>query len=239
MAWERRNPTMALAMLLGSDFVYKDMLRVAFGMQKLNNTLFLFETKKPQVDLSRNILTALALKEKCEWIFFLDSDVIIPTDTVPRLLAHNLPIVSGLYWRRYEGLEPCLYKMNEVGIPSPFSTEEISMMYGRAGSLIEVEGCGAGCMLIHSSVFDKMMPTVEKFEISEPGTDKKLLCHKFWEYIVHDHVNLSEDIVLASRVKGMGYKIYADLTLRCGHLTNVMVMDGVLKQTPLSTGKDL
>ena len=60
---------MALAMLIGGDFIYKYMLRVAFGLKKLSNTVLLFETKKPNVDLSRNILTALALKDKCDWIF--------------------------------------------------------------------------------------------------------------------------------------------------------------------------
>jgi hypothetical protein len=236
MSWEKKNPTLALAMLIGGDTVYKDMLRVAFGMQKLNNMLFLFETKKPNVDFSRNILTALALKEKCEWIFFLDSDVVPPLDIIPRLLAHNLPIVTGLYWRRYENLEPCIYKMPKEGVPSPFSDEEL-IQYG--GSVMEVEGCGAGCMLIHMSVFEKLMPSVEKFEISEPGTQQKLTCCKFWEYIVHSNVNLSEDIVLASRVKGLGYRIFADLSLRCGHLTNVMVKEGALKQTPLTTGRDI
>lgn len=235
MSWEQKNPTLALAMLIGGDMVYKDMLRVAFGMQKLNNTLFLFETKKPNVDLSRNILTALALKDKCEWIFFLDTDIIPPLDVIPRLITHNLPIVTGLYWRRYDKLEPCIYKMPAAGVPVPFDNSELQ----HGNLLIEVEACGAGCMLIHSSVFEKMIPTVEEFDISEPVTGKKLTCHKWWEYIVHSNVNLSEDIVLASRVKGLGYKIYADISLRCGHLTNVMVKEGKLEQTPLVTGAEL
>ena len=208
MAWENRNPTMALAMLVGGDVVYKDMLKVAFGMEKLNNTLLLFETKKPNVDLSRNILTALALKEKCEWIFFLDSDVIPPLDVIPKLLLHNLPIISALYWRRYDHLEPCLYKLSEQGIPIPIDDKETK--YGN--TLREVEACGAGCLLIHSSVFEKMMSSVEKFDIVEPDTNKKLTCFKFWEHIVQNDVNLSEDIVLASRVKSLGYRIYADLS---------------------------
>lgn len=236
MSWEKRDPTMALAMLIGGDTVYKDMLRVAFGMKKLNNTLYLFETKKPNIDLSRNILTALALKEKCDWVFFLDTDVIPPLDVIPRLLAHNLPIVSGLYWRRYENLDPCIYKINEFGIPATFSNEEI-MQYGN--SVMEIDACGAGCVLIHRSVFEKLTPSVEHFDISEPGTKNKLTCYKWWEYIVHNDVNLSEDIVLASRVKSIGYKIFADLSIRCGHLTNVMVKEGAFKNTPLTDGRDI
>ena len=68
---------------------------------------------------------------------------------------------------------------------------------------------------------------------------KKLTCYKFWEHIVHENVNLSEDIVLASRVKGLGFKVFVDTTLRCGHLSNVMVKEGTFEQTPFATGQDL
>lgn len=102
-----------------------------------------------------------------------------------------------------------------------------------------VHNCGAGCLLIHMSVFEKMKPSVQKFDLSEPGTNQKLTCYKFWEFIVGNNVNLSEDIVFASRIKGLGYRIYADLTLRCGHLANAMIIEGKFEQTPLATGRDI
>jgi hypothetical protein len=223
-------------MLLGGDVVYKDMLRVAFGMLRVPNMVFFFETKKPDVALSRNILAAQALKEKCEWIFYLDADVVPPLTVLPDLLLHNMPIVSALYWRRYEGLEPCIYKLGREGVPVAYTDQELVPL-GR--QLVEIDGCGAGCLLIHSSVFEKLKPGVEKFDLLDPSTKEVMTCWKFWEYIVHSRVNLSEDIVLASRVKGLGYRIFADLTLRCGHLTNVLVKDGTLKQTPLTTGREV
>jgi len=236
LAWERRNPHLAICLLIGADMVYKDMLRVAFGLQKPANTLFLFETKKPDVALSRNILAAQALRDKCEWLFYLDCDVVPPLNAVPRLLFANLPIVSALYWRRYEGLEPCIYKISNEGIPVTYTHEELLAL---GTVLTEVEATGAGCLLIHSSVFEKLKPTVEQFDLQDPVTAEKLPCWKFWEYIVHSNVNLSEDIVLASRVKGLGYKIFADLTIRCGHLSTVMVKEGAYKQTPLTTGREV
>ena len=236
MSWEKHNPQIAIALLIGGDFIYKDMLRVAFGLQKPVNTLFLFETKKPDVALSRNILAAQALKEKTEWIYYLDCDVVPPLNVIPRLMMHNLPIVSGLYSRRYEGLEPCIYRMSEEGLPVPYSNEDL-VQYG--SSILEVEASGAGCLLIHSSVFEKLKPTVEQFDLTDPVTKETLKCWKFWEYIVHSNVNLSEDIVLASRVKGLGFKIHCDLNIRCGHLTSVVVKDGQFRQTPLTMGREV
>jgi len=236
LSWERRNPTVAICLLIGGDTVYKDMLRVAFGLERPPSALFLFETKKPNVDFSRNILTAQALREKAEWLFFLDSDVVPPLNVIPRLFAHDLPIISGLYWRRYENLQPCVYKMSQEGLPIAYTDEELAL-YG--ASIIEVEASGAGCLLIHNSVFEKLKPTVEQFDLLDPSTKQTMTCWKFWEYIVHSNVNLSEDIVLASRVKSLGYKIHCDLATRCGHLTNVIVKEGKFKETPLTTGRDV
>lgn len=236
LAWENRNPTVGLCMLLGGDVVYKDMMRVAFAMLRVPKMMFYFETKKPDVALSRNIVAAQALKDKCEWIFYLDADVVPPATVIPDLLIHNLPIVTGLYWRRYEGLEPCIYRLGKEGIPVPYKQEEIAC----AGTqLIEIAGCGAGCLLIHSSVFEKLKSSVEKFDIQDPWSKEQLTCWKFFEYIVQDKVNLSEDIVLASRVKGLGYSIFVDLSIHCGHLSNVIIKEGLMKQTPLATGQDV
>jgi hypothetical protein len=221
-------------MLIGGDVVYKDMLRVGFGMQKPPNSILLLETKKADIALSRNIVTAQALRDKCEWIFFLDSDVIPPLDVLPRLILHNLPLVSGLYWRRYEGLEPCIYRLKD-GIPVPYKNDDAQF----TATLVEIEACGAGCLLIHSSVFEKLKSTVEHFIIQDTSSKENLECWKFWEYLVHTNVNLSEDIVLASRVRGMGFRIFADLSLRCGHLINAMVKEGSMQQTPLTTGKEI
>lgn len=236
MSWDKRSLQLAIALLLGGDFLYKDMLRVAFGLEKPQNTLFLFETKKADVALSRNILAAQGLKEKAEWIFYLDSDIIPPLNVIPRLLAHNLPIISGLYWRRYENLQPCIYKLGEDGLPKSLTDDEVSM----AGSqLMEVDGVGAGCLLMHSSVFEKLKPTVEQFDLQDPVTKEVLTCSKFFEYLVHHNVNLSEDIVMSSRVRGLGYKVFCDLGIKCGHLTTVMVKDGRYRETPLTSGKEV
>ena len=238
MAWHTRRPLVGIAMLIGGDMVYKDMLKVAFGLQKPIGTIVYFETKKPQVDLSRNILASLALRDQCEWIFYLDADIIPPLDVIPGLISHNLPLVTALYYRRYERYEPCIYHMSSKGIPVNYTEEELAQpLYG--STLIEIEACGAGCMLIHSSVFEKLKPSVEKFDIQDDATKTMLTCWKFWEYLIHQNVNLSEDIVLASRAKGLGFKIFADLNLKCGHLTNVMVKDGRLKRTPLDAGREV
>lgn len=236
MSWQQRGPQLAVCLLIGGDMVYKDMLRVAFGLSRPAATVFLFETKKPDVSLSRNILAAQAIREKAEWLFWLDMDVVPPLDVVARLLAHNLPVISGLYWRRYGQLEPCAYKMSPQGLPVPYSTEELALF---GSQILPVEAVGMGCCLMHSSVLNKMKSTVEEFELIDPDSNTSMICWKFFESIIKTNVNLSEDVVFCSRAKGLGYQIFVDLSLRCGHLVNVMVKEGIFKQTPLVLGKDV
>src|SRR2546429_120520 len=58
---------------------------------------------------NRNGLTALALEMGAEWIWYVDDDQIFAPDTLPRLLAHDLDVVSGLYVSREFPFKPQAY----------------------------------------------------------------------------------------------------------------------------------
>jgi hypothetical protein len=92
------------------------------------------------------------LQHGFEYLMFVDDDVCIPADTIPRLLAHGKDIVSGLYYRRAPPLLPVMLKYK-----NPKEAEWISSWQPR-GALIEVDLVGAGCLLIHRRVFEKMGP---------------------------------------------------------------------------------
>ncbi|MEM2904997.1 MAG: hypothetical protein QW587_04580 [Candidatus Bathyarchaeia archaeon] len=176
----------------------------------------------------------MALKEGCEWLFFLDSDVVPGNDVVFRLMSHNIPLVSGLYWRRHPNLEPCMYKLSPEGIPVTFQPHEVGQ-----GILQEAEAAGAGCLLINKIVLEKMAPTVESFELLNAETKETMVVHKFFEYIIKDKVTLSEDVVFFSRAKNLGFKLMVDTGVRCGHLSTAMVKEGRFNYTPLTLGYEI
>jgi hypothetical protein len=39
-----------------------------------------------------------ALQDKCEFIFFLDSDILVNSDALQKLFIGNLPILSSVYY---------------------------------------------------------------------------------------------------------------------------------------------
>ena len=99
------------------------------------------------------------LATDASWLLFLDSDVEFPADTLDRLLEvadpEDRPIVTGVYMRigRDGEASPCLFRsaLFEGGVQMvpyvPLPDDEI----------IEVDGCGAGMLLIHRSLLEEML----------------------------------------------------------------------------------
>ncbi len=99
-------------------------------------------------DHARNEACKTAKESGCEWLFFLDSDVIPPPDAVLRLMAHRKPIVSGVYFRR----------SHPAGVPVMMKPLGHWLVNYPTNALIEVDVVGAGCLLIHRSVLETLPP---------------------------------------------------------------------------------
>lgn len=96
-----------------------------------------------------------------QWLFFLDCDILAPKDTIPRLMSHRLPIVSGLYHQRFPtwtGISgeylPCMF--NEVP-NAQGQLQKQTIIDFKPGSLVEAAYVPAGCLLIHRSVFERFL----------------------------------------------------------------------------------
>lgn len=153
-------------------------------------------------DHARNEACKACLAHGFEWLFFLDSDVIPPRDAIIRLLNHRQPIISGMYCRR-----------------SPPHSVPVCMRNGtwvtqfQRGSIIEVEFVGAGCLLIHRSVLERMQPNPAR-----PG--KRWFD---WKVDLVEHVPpghaLSEDYAWCKRAREeYGYKVLVDTSIECKHI---------------------
>lgn len=123
-----------------------------------------------------------------EWLFFIDSDMTFPHDTLKRLLAHNLPIVSGLAFKRQWPTRPTIYLADE-------NMDEIRNLV-EWEPLQKIDAAGCACLLIRREVFEKIPQPW--FGLSEWGA--------------------AEDISFFARVKKAGIPVYADTTIPIGHV---------------------
>lgn len=153
-------------------------------------------TRGQPIDAARNLIVQKMQESNCEWVFFLDSDVICPAGTIERLLSHRVPIVSGLYYTRAPPINPAMW--TDAGDKAHF----VAITNFQVGSLVEAHVIGMGCCLIHKSVFEKLEKPYFK-----------------WTYGFQQN-GISEDFYFCNRVREAGYHIYVDSAILCEHEFN-------------------
>ena len=155
---------------------------------------------------ARNKLAAQAIESEADYILWLDSDMTWPVETIT-ILMHDIQkldahMVTGLYVKRSFPTEPVLYKV----IAEPVRKEngllerniEPYTDFPRNVSAFPVAGCGFGCCL----------------------TSVKLL-KDVWDHFgpaFAPYTWAGEDISFCHRVNQLGYTIYCDTDVSCGHI---------------------
>jgi GT2 family glycosyltransferase len=145
---------------------------------------------------ARNLIAENAIKEKSDYVLWIDSDMVLPNGALEQLVAHDKDIVSGMYFQKKPHFGPILYKGNKKG------TYDQWIDYPE-NQLVEVDGTGFGICLIKTSVFKKMGK--DWFD-PYPKTRKNPVIN-------------GEDLAFCKRAKLAGFKIFVDTSLQAAHQT--------------------
>ena len=120
----------------------------------MNRALMPRVVKGKRVDDARNEIVryALGLEDaegiKATHVFFLDDDVLITPSGLIALLAHDRPIVSGLYFAKTPVMQPLLFEGPYKGAAHRWPTNGIVECYAH----------GMGYTLIQTEVFRAIEP---------------------------------------------------------------------------------
>ena len=182
----------AIGLPISWDFLHIPFFESWVSMKKPKHSVIIGSRGRP--DDMRNSIISQVLKseENFSHILFLDIDHYHHPDTIVKLLSHNLPIVSGLSFRRSEPYDPIMFK--QCGNKFKNITE------WNDGELLEVDTVGAASLLADVEVFEKM-----KSPWFEMG-------YKFGGGVV------SEDFAFCLKAKNLGYKIWCDSSCTNDHL---------------------
>jgi hypothetical protein len=151
---------------------------------------------------AREKLVELAKKYECEYIFFIDSDMVPPQHTIQSMFNHNVDICSGMIFRRKYPFQPCFYshceitKTGETIFEGPMEPEK----WPDKG-IYEIQGCGMACCLIKMSVFDHIKKPYY-FPLPQAG----------------------EDLAFCIKARKAGFKMYVDFGVDCMHVGQFPVM---------------
>lgn len=167
-----------------------------------------------QVDEARNYIVE---KMKGDYVFFLDSDVLCPSDTIQRLMTHKKDVVSGLYFTKKAPFSPNIFKKSDAD--GRWDTYVFYDHVAKKNPLIEVGSAGMGCCLIKKEVLDKVgMP---------------------WFYFTNgykkDIQRESEDHSFFRRCGEEKIKVFCDTSIKCGHIGTSVITEPYWLETRKNT----
>jgi glycosyltransferase involved in cell wall biosynthesis len=147
-----------------------------------------------QIDQIRNLIAHWA--KDFDYLFSVDSDIILPPDTLTKFLQHNVDVVSGVYIQRKPNTQILeIYRKNNQG-----GVSNVPMQAILPAGLHEIDACGFGCVLVKREVMTS---------IGYPQfVYKSALDHKD---------TISEDVYFCKRAQEVGAKIYVDSSVVCDH----------------------
>jgi GT2 family glycosyltransferase len=173
----------------------------------------------PNLSTGRNRLCAdfLARPGSPEWLFMVDTDMVLDADTVDRLIAAadpaERPVLGGLCWSLDGGVKvPVMYEL----VQKPGG----ALAFQRYASwpddtVVRVGATGAACLLIHRTALER----VEK-------TSKDPAAPWFRETALRD-VPLSlmgEDLTFCLRLAAAGIPVHVHTGVRAGHMKTTMLI---------------
>ena len=149
-----------------------------------------------QIDQIRNLIADWGKNH--DYLFCVDSDVVLPDDTLLKMIGWDRDVVSGLYIQRIPGTHTLeIYEENGHGGVVNIPWENIKQRIG----LMEIAACGFGCVLIKGDVLRAM---------EYP--------HFVYRSAINHANTYSEDVYFCQKAREKGFKIWADTTILCDHV---------------------
>lgn len=148
-----------------------------------------------QVDQIRNLIADWG--KHYDFVFNVDSDIILPSDTLVKMIRADKDVISGLYIQRKPDehiLE--VYQDNGRG-----GVENIPYWAIEGRGVIPIASCGFGCVLIKGEVYRKM---------EYP--------HFLYQSAIDHADTVSEDVYFCLKARRTGFSIWTDTSIQCEHV---------------------
>ena len=149
---------------------------------------------------SRNVLVERFLKSKYEWLLFIDSDQLLPFD-IFEMTKNGVDICSGVAFQwKGNRMVPLVYRIEKTDF-----TEEYKVFNDTTEEeIVEVDGVGAGCLLIHRKVLETIKKPYFLFQYNDDGK-----------------IVLGEDFYFCLKAKKAGFKVWVDRKMVSSHFKTI------------------
>jgi GT2 family glycosyltransferase len=156
---------------------------------------------------ARDQIIKFAEDNNADWVLFVDSDMVLPNDALIKFEAmtlqdKKLDIVSGMCFKRIPPYQPCFYTKARINAETKKPMLETPIDFPEKG-LLEVEGMGMACTFIRKEAWRKVKEKTGHWFFPFPG--------------------IGEDLSFCIRARMAGIKMYVDLSVDVGHVSQFVV----------------
>jgi len=155
------------------------------------------------VPFAREQLAQATLNYKCDYLFMVDDDMVVPFDTFYRLAANDKDICAALAFTRNPNHLPVAMITREGFDPAskrPYCFKDNIMAYPR-DTLFQCDAVGFGAVLIKRKVIETM-PKPWFMSTSPTG----------------------EDILFCNEARKCGFEVWMDSRIKTGHLGDSIII---------------
>lgn len=152
------------------------------------------------VYMARDDIAADAVNRKFDKILWLDADMVFEEDIFEKLDATGKQLVTGVYHGRKPPYTSCIFAEIMNG-PVKVKT------YPKEP--FRVEGCGFGCILTDVEVFRQM--------------------YRKYGNCFQPSIDYGEDLEFCRKANQMGYELWCDPSVVCGHIGQVVVLPNIVE----------
>jgi hypothetical protein len=189
------------------DTVNPETFKSIYGLDRGNHEYMFDFVKGYGCQVARDKLIREAIEYSFDFIMYVDSDVILPSNSIVELIKLGVPLATGWHIknRSTTGLTE-LYMSNFNNGYTNIDSRQIENYLRLGKTIIDIDGCGFGCALVDVRMV------------------KDIYNNKWFEYIEYEDGNvLSEDMNFSNHIRKSGHPIKANLNIRCGHISKVIL----------------
>ncbi len=182
------------------DFVHVEFMRC------LANLLIRLKNEGVQFDLAiesgtlvyfaRERIAHKAINEHYTHVLWLDSDMVFKDSILDDLLFSGKEFVTGIYHARRKGYASCIFKTIDLD-------KGIERFSEYPNETFQIQGCGFGCVLTSAEMLSSV-------------------CLHFGTCFT-PLPSLGEDIAFCKRAQDLGYKLWCEPSVVCGHIGHITI----------------
>ena len=184
------------------DQVQTEFCRSLCDMKRVGSVQHSF-TACSLIYQARTDLGQIAIREKPDFVLWLDSDMVIPDSLMVELMndMKGRDMVTALYHMRRPPYQPVLWSKLRKGLTADDTETEVVTEYPE--EIFEVEGCGFGAVMMRTEVLETVADRYHALFEPVPG--------------------FGEDLSFCLRARACGYTIWCDPRIQVGHKATTIV----------------